>query len=195
MTNLHFVFGNSGSGKTTVTEFKAREFRNAGLSVLSLNVDPVNSTDISKGENRQFFDLFDGQELSRDRFNDLIDFIFEAEEDEVIVDTGPFTNHALVLLIKSIHFVRKITSLGCRIAIHSVVEGGQPLLDSLNSFSNLADSFKDTDVDFFVWLNEIHGSVRDDDGKFFEEMIPYIENRQLIADVLTIPNLNQLEAV
>jgi hypothetical protein len=54
-----------------------------------------------------------------------------------------------------------------RVYVHTVITGGQPLIDTLNGFSELAQTTQERNI--VVWVNEYFGRV-EADGKSFSEM-------------------------
>ena len=62
---------------------------------------------------------------------------------------------------------------GRRVYVHTVITGGQALLDTLNGFHELAQTTEQRNI--VVWVNEYFGRV-EAEGKKFSEMSAYREN-------------------
>jgi hypothetical protein len=75
-----------------------------------------------------------------------------------------------------------LTKTGHELVIHSVVTGGQALLDTLNGASQLVAQLDS--APFVIWLNPFWGPVSED-GKTFEQMKTYQDikkgNRREVA--------------
>lgn len=69
--------------------------------------------------------------------------------------------------------------------IHSVITGGQALLDTLAGFDQLARQLPE-EAEILVWLNEYFGDIATD-GKTFEDMKVYTKHQDRITGLLHIP--------
>jgi len=67
--------------------------------------------------------------------------------------------------------------------VHSVITGGQSLIDTLSGFGELAKTTPDRNV--VVWVNEYFGAVQDN-GKRFVEMRVFRENEEKVAGTVAI---------
>lgn len=76
--------------------------------------------------------------------------------------------------------------MGHELVIHTVITGSQALLDTLTGFANLIESFP-IDTLFVVWLNPYWGEI-EMDGKRFEEMKTYLDNKSRVSAIIRIPN-------
>ena len=68
--------------------------------------------------------------------------------------------------------------------VHTVVTGGQALLDTLDGAAKLVEQLDD--APFVIWLNPFWGPVADN-GKSFEQMRTYQEIRSRIETVVSLP--------
>lgn len=73
--------------------------------------------------------------------------------------------------------------------IHTVITGGQALFDTINGFAQLISQFAD-DAHFVVWLNPYWGMI-EHEGKAFEQMKAYRENKDKISSLIQIPDLKK----
>ena len=65
--------------------------------------------------------------------------------------------------------------MGHELVIHTVVTGGQALLDTVNGFAQLVSQFPEEAL-FIVWLNPYWGPI-EHEGKRFEQMKAYTANK------------------
>jgi hypothetical protein len=76
------------------------------------------------------------------------------------------------------------SQVGHELVVHTVVTGGQALLDTLNGVSQLVRQLDG--VRFVVWLNPFWGPIADD-GKTFEQMKTYQDVKKRIETVVNMP--------
>ena len=67
--------------------------------------------------------------------------------------------------------------------VHTVITGGQALLDTLDGAAKLVSQL---DAPFVIWLNPFWGAVADG-GKSFEQMRTYEEIRSRVETVVSLP--------
>lgn len=71
-----------------------------------------------------------------------------------------------------------------QLVIHTVVTGGQAIMDTLTGFDQLARQLPES-AQMVVWLNEYFGDIVAD-GKNFEEMKTYQFNKHLVKGLVKI---------
>jgi hypothetical protein len=76
----------------------------------------------------------------------------------------------------------------CKIYVHTVITGGQALLDTLNGFRELAESAQQRNL--VVWVNEYFGRV-EAQGKTLSEMTAFRDSQDKVCGVVVIPKHNQ----
>jgi hypothetical protein len=73
---------------------------------------------------------------------------------------------------------------GHELVVHTVVTGGQALLDTLHGAAQLIKQLDD--ARFVVWLNPFWGPIADD-GKTFEQMKIYQDIKKRIEAIVNLP--------
>ena len=73
---------------------------------------------------------------------------------------------------------------GHELVVHTVVTGGQALLDTLHGTAQLIKQLDD--ARFVVWLNPFWGPIADD-GKTFEQMKIYQDIKKRIETIVNLP--------
>ena len=106
------------------------------------------------------------------------------EDGVFVVDNGASTFIPLWHYILENHVVDVLRDAGRSLYVHSVVTGGQALVDTLSGFGELAQTTPDRNV--VVWVNEYFGPVQDS-GKRFVEMKVFRENEAKVAGTVAIP--------
>lgn len=183
---VHFTLqGKGGVGKSFVSSLVAQFYASKGLPLICIDTDPVNATLTGyKALGARRIDLLDGSTLNERRFDEMMELVI-GEDSNFVVDNGaasfiPLTNY----LIEN-DAIRLIGEQGKEVVIHTVVTGGQAILDTLNGFDSLASQLP-TGAALVVWLNEYFGDISYD-GKTFEEMKVYQRHRDRVTGLIRIP--------
>lgn len=188
MSTIHFVLqGKGGVGKSLVASLLFQYLNGQGLPVSGLDTDPVNSTFSGYKElNIQPLNIMDGDDIDQRRFDSLMEIIFQQPKNShIVIDNGAATfvplcsylkeNNALDLLIDSNH----------SILLHTVLTGGQAIVDTANGLKTLAVSFPT--VPLVIWLNRYFGDIAAD-GLTFEEFKVYQEYCGQFRSIIEIPH-------
>src|SRR4051794_21930134 len=179
--------GKGGAGKSLVASILAQYFRHHGRTIQCIDTDPVNRT----------FAQYNGidatrLELIRDGAIDIRDFdgLMErllTENGTFVIDNGASTFIPLWSYIVENQVIEILREAGKRLYVHTVITGGQALLDTVNGFRSLAQSTTDRNV--IVWINEYFGRV-ERDGKKFANMAAYLENSDKVLGSVQITKRN-----
>lgn len=190
MAKVHIILqGKGGVGKTVVASLVAQYQASKGRNPLCIDTDPVNATFVGyKGLKVQRLNILEGDEINTRNFDALIERIAESKED-VIVDNGASSFVPLSHYLISNQVPALLKEMGHELVIHTVVTGGQALLDTVHGFSQLASQFPD-ECQFAVWLNPYWGPIKHD-GKEFEHMKAYAANKSRISSIIHIPSLKE----
>jgi CobQ/CobB/MinD/ParA family nucleotide binding protein len=172
MSTVHLALqGKGGVGKSYVAALIAQHQRESGKEVVCVDTDPVNAT---FSEYRAFearrLALMEGARINERRFDELMELIL-ATDAVVIVDNGASAFLALSNYLIENAAIGVLAEAGKPITVHSVVTGGQALLDTLTGLQQLAAQFSDR-AEIVVWLNEYFGDIIAE-GKGFEQMKVY----------------------
>jgi hypothetical protein len=90
-----------------------------------------------------------------------------------VVDNGASTFLPLWHYLLENNALDYLRQQGRRVYVHTVITGGQALIDTLNGFNELAQTTQGRNI--VVWVNEYFGRV-EADGKKFSEMAAYRDN-------------------
>ena len=194
MSTVHLILqGKGGVGKSVIATLLVQYLLDKGLAVTCFDADPVNSTLASfSGLQVTKVDLIEttekGRRINPRRFDDLVEKIAsQPAQSHVIVDTGASAFVPLVHYMVSNDLADVLTKTGHELVIHSVVTGGQALLDTLNGASQLVAQLDS--ARFVIWLNPFWGPVSED-GKTFEQMKTYQDMKKRIEAVISLPTFN-----
>ena len=187
MAKIHMILqGKGGVGKSFIASTLAQHKLAKGKKLICVDTDPVNATFHGfKKLNVRKINVMSGDEIDPRKFDDLIELISKSESD-VIIDNGASTFVPMSHYLISNQIPALLPDMGHELVIHTVITGSQALLDTLTGFANLIESFPKETV-FVVWLNPYWGEI-EMDGKRFEEMKTYLDNKSRVSAIIRIPN-------
>jgi len=192
MATIHFMQqGKGGAGKTIICSLLAQYFMEKGCLTHCFDSDPVNATlsgyndlDVTN------IDIMNGDDIDPRRFDILIENIIGTgsehnENTHIIVDSGassfvPFGSYLIENKVTDL-----LEDLGHTVLLHTVITGGQAMLDTLSGLKSLATHFQSNQI--VVWLNRYFGEIQLH-GKNFEEFKIYSEISKQIHSVISIPH-------
>lgn len=181
--------GKGGVGKSFISSILAQHKKNSGNTPSCLDTDPINATFYGfKDLNVQRLEIMDGDEINSRHFDSLIDLIANTSQD-YIIDNGASSFVPLSHYLISNKVPALLKGLGHQLIIHTVITGGQALLDTMNGFSQLINQFSEETL-FVVWLNPYWGPI-EHEGRGFEQMKVYKENKDRVSAIITIPALKE----
>jgi hypothetical protein len=105
-----------------------------------------------------------------------------------IVDNGAASFIALSNYLVENEAIDMLAAADKAVMIHTVITGGQALVDTLSGFSRLAEQLPAA-AQMIVWLNEFFGDITVD-GKSFEAMKVYQQHRDRVHGLIRIPKQN-----
>jgi len=187
MAKINMILqGKGGVGKSFIASILAQHKIAKGRNPLCIDTDPVNSTLMGfKRLNVTQIDVMSGDEIDPRKFDGLIELIANAETD-VIIDNGASTFVAMSHYLISNEIPKLLGELGHELVVHTVITGSQALIDTLNGFDKLVRNFPKETV-FVVWLNPYWGEITMN-GKEFEDMKAYVDNKRRVSAIIRIPN-------
>jgi hypothetical protein len=77
------------------------------------------------------------------------------------------------------------TRLGKKMVVHTIIAGGQELVQTSRGFDSVASQFP-ASADMVLWLNEHHGPVDGTDGTSFEQTPLYLNHKGRILAVIRL---------
>lgn len=190
MAKIHMVLqGKGGVGKSMIAAAIAQYKASKGQSPLCIDTDPVNATfEGYKALKARRLNIMDGDEINTRNFDALVELIVPTESD-VIIDNGASSFVALSHYLISNEVPALLQDMGHELIVHTVVTGGQALQDTVSGFAQLAGQFPDESV-FVVWLNPYWGPI-EHEGKGFEQMKAYKDNKDRVSAIIQIPTLKE----
>jgi hypothetical protein len=180
---IHLILqGKGGVGKTFVSSMLTQYMMSKYEKVLAFDTDSVNPTFSQyKALNVNRIDLMDGSKINERNLDTLIEAFVGEEVDAIVVDNGassfvPFSNY----LIEN-EVIPMLKEAGRDVMVHTILEGGQGMNDTLQGLNVLAKYFNN----IFVWQNQYYGTISYE-GKKFEETKVYKNNEDKIYGVAVI---------
>lgn len=190
MAKIHLMLqGKGGVGKSFSFSTLAQFYNSKGRNALCIDTDPVNATFAGYAAlNVQRLEIMNDQKQINPRYFDNLIEIISTTECDIIIDNGSSSFVPLTHYLISNQVPALIKDMGHELVIHTVVTGGQALLDTVAGFGQLASQFPQ-EADFVVWVNPFWGAV-EHDGKSFEQMKAYKDNKARISSVVYVPTLD-----
>lgn len=188
MAKIHILLqGKGGVGKSFAAATLAQYKLGKGESTLNIDTDPVNSTFHGYAAlNVQRIHLLEGDEINTRNFDAFVDMVAGTHID-VVVDNGASSFVPMSHYLISNQVPALFAEMGHQMIIHTVVTGGQSLLDTVSGFSQLATQFPDEAL-FVVWLNPYWGPI-EHEGKGFEQMKAYLARKDRVTAIVRVPVL------
>lgn len=186
MTKVHFILqGKGGIGKSFVSALIAQYIQQEDPDVLCLDTDPVNATFSSfPGLKVKSLELMEDNSINERRFDDMMEEIFNTESN-VVIDNGAASFTPLSSYLLDNEAFAAIQEAGKEVVIHSVIAGGLAQDNTVSDFVNLTSQLPEG-VQMVVWLNEHFGPI-EANGKTFEEMKAYQENKERVSAIIRLP--------
>ncbi|MBJ15931.1 MAG: conjugal transfer protein TraL [Legionellaceae bacterium] len=190
MAKIHITMqGKGGVGKSFVSATTAQYKHHKEQAPLCIDTDPINATFHGfKALNVERLDIMEGDEINPRHFDALIEKIAAADQD-IIIDNGASSFVPLSHYIISNQVPALLQSMGHELIVHSVITGGQALFDTITGFIHLVNQLPE-DIRFVVWLNPYWGRI-EHEGKPFEQLKVFKENKDRVAALINIPDLKE----
>lgn len=188
--SVHFTLqGKGGVGKSLISAFLAQYFQGTDCGeVKCVDTDPVNQTLTNyKALNAQHVELMNGPKIDERNFDTLMERLM-TENGVFVVDNGASSFVPLSNYMLENNVISMLKEAGREVFIHSVITGGQALMDTLHGFATLAKQANTANI--VLWLNEYYGAI-EANGKTFTEMKAYTDNRERVKGIVRIPKRNQ----
>ena len=188
MAKIHMVLqGKGGVGKSLIASALAQYKASKGQQPKCIDTDPVNATLYGyKALNVHKLQIMEGDEINPRNFDSLVELIAPSEHD-VIIDNGASSFVPLSHYLITNKVPELLQSMGHELVIHTVITGGQALLDTVAGFGQLAGQYP-AEALFVVWLNPYWGPI-EHEGKSFEQLKAYTANKSRVSAIVQIPNL------
>ena len=183
---IHLVLqGKGGVGKSLIATWLAQYLLGRQNNVVCIDSDPVNRSLAQYAAlNAEKLDLVNSDGVvERSRFDELLDR-FATEEVTFLLDSGATVFLPLWSFIMEIGMIGTLRDIGRQVYVHCVVCGGDMLNDTLMGFDTLAKTASDRNI--VLWLNEYFGGITRD-GKTFEEMMVFKQNKDKVVGSVGIP--------
>lgn len=204
---VHFILQSKGGvGKSLISTLLAQYFLytedNKREKLLLLDTDPLNKTfsRFNKLNVKEVLLSESGQgEIDKRYFDDIIDDIVTTEAKHIIIDTGASCFIPLGFYLARNHIIDFLTNFNIKVALHSIVAGGQNFIDTIDGLTTVVRQLKMTTVftqpEVVLWKNPFFGKIEHPNGVILEQYAQYQELRGLINYEISLPVLDaQTEA-
>ena len=182
--------GKGGVGKSLVAAVLAQYLKNAGRDVRCVDTDPVNRTFAQYGalgaDRLQLRD--EHNRIDQRSFDSLMERFLLEDGATFVVDNGASTFLPLWHYLLENNALEYLRDNGRKIYVHTVITGGQALIDTLNGFHELAQTTHNRNI--VVWVNEYFGKI-EADGKKLSDMAAFRDNADKVCGAVVFAKRNQ----
>lgn len=184
-TGVHLILqGKGGVGKSLVASVIGQYFRDRGKAAVCIDTDPVNQTLAQyQALGAEHLKLMTDGRVDVRLFDQLMERLL-TEPHSFVIDNGASTFIALWDYIQENAVVQTLEQSGRNVFLHSVVTGGQAMLDTLSGLHDVASKCPARNL--VVWANEFFGPV-EYEGKRLSDMKVFTRHRDRIRGTVTIP--------
>jgi hypothetical protein len=185
MKKVHFTLqGKGGVGKSYISSLLAQFHRERGEDALCIDTDPVNATFSGyRAFDVRRIELMNGSQLDERQFDAMMEQILN-EDRHFVIDNGASSFIPLSNYLIENNAIEMIADAGKAVIIHTVITGGQALMDTLGGFRQLVTQMPG-EAAIVIWLNEFFGPI-EADGKGFETMKVYTQHKDRVAGILRL---------
>lgn len=188
MAKIHMVLqGKGGVGKSMVASVIAQYLTTPEGLPLCIDTDPVNATFTGyEALDVKRLNIMEGKKIDPRKFDAMIEMVAEENRD-IVIDNGastfvPLSNYLITNQVPAL-----LQEMGHEIVVHTVITGGQALLDTISGFSQLLGQYPE-ECQFVAWLNPYWGPI-EHEGKKFEQMKAYTTNKGRLTAIIEVPAL------
>ena len=179
----HFILQvTPGVGASLVASLVAQHIQLSGRVITAIDANPANST--LTGLNALTVQAWDlrGQEATEPQaYQNLIDHICLTDTD-FVVDAGAPNFPTMNWYLRRQDVRDRLVSAARQPVVHTMIQGGPGLQDSLQHFSQIARRL-DASIPIIVWLNNYWGTT-ETDGNSFEESDEYLRHKSKIRGIV-----------
>ena len=188
MAKIHITLqGKGGVGKSFIAATVAQRIAAKVEKPMCIDIDPVNATfhgytslDVRR------LQVMEDDEINSRKFDDLIELL-APQSNAVVIDSGASSFVPLSHYLISNQVPSVLADLGHQLVVHTVITGGQALLDTVSGFAHLTGQFPEQTL-FVTWLNPFYGPI-EHEGREFEHMKAYLMNKHRVSSIMRIPQL------
>ena len=182
--------GKGGVGKSLIASVLAQYFMRKGVAVRCVDTDPVNRTLAQYSAlGADWLSLRDEHNrIDQRAFDGLMERFLTEDGATFVVDNGASTFLPLWHYLLENNGLEYLRQQGRKVYVHTVITGGQALLDTLNGFNELAQTTQERNI--IVWVNEYFGRV-EAEGKRFSDMAAYHSNAEKVCGAVVLAKRNQ----
>jgi hypothetical protein len=184
---VHFILqGKGGVGKSFVASLLMQHLMQRPFGAIAVDTDPVNATLSGyRAFDVQRLELMQDGVIQERAFDDLIEEILEKDR-SFVIDNGAASFVPLSAYLSENDAIEAIIESGKEVFIHTIITGGQALLDTLNGFASLASQMPE-EVKIIVWLNEYFGEIYAEDKDFLQMQV-YLKYQDRVKGIVTLPS-------
>jgi len=188
--------GKGGVGKSLISSLLAQYLLTKSKNPVFIDTDPVNATFAgykTLGVPVTHINILQDGNVNPREFDKLMELIISTPDADFVIDNGSTSFLPISSYLYDNNAIEILKEMGHSITLHTVVTGGQALLDTLSGVKTLASQFDYTQegTNLVVWANEYFGDI-ESKGKKLEEMSAYKTHKDKMSGLIVIDRQNEL---
>ena len=190
MATVHFVLqGKGGVGKSFIAALLLQYFKLKDFAVHAFDTDPVNQTLAGYKEfDVSVLPIMKDTNVDPRMFDSLMETALGLPAGaQLIIDNGSSSFIPLCSYLLENEAINLLQAEGHTVMLHSIVTGGQGIMDTVNGLAALAQYFPEANL--VVWLNPKDGDIALDGLTFYEFKV-YKEYGNSFHSVIELPRHN-----
>ena len=191
---LHVVLqGKDGVGKTVVALLLSQCIEDTGKPVVSVDADPIHPSLSGLAPTAtEHLSIVAGDTIEAralDRFIGKLRY----EDVHIVVDSSASGFVPIGRYLVENDVAAGMSAAGHDVVVHMVVTGGLAMLETMKGLDAVARGFPSR-IRIVVWLNEYFGPIVNTNGKPFEDLPVYTDNRERIFALVRLAMLSESAA-
>ncbi|HGJ5892665.1 MAG TPA: conjugal transfer protein TraL [Arsenophonus apicola] len=188
--SIHFVLqGKGGIGKSLISSSLSQYFKSKFGAVKPFDTDQENTTLLHyKSLEVEHIPLMNqSRVIDAKNFDVLMEKLIGSDEC-CVIDNGANTFSPLLAYLIENDGFEILRESGKKVYIHTVIGGGDTLVDTATGFNSIAEGVTNTPI--ILWLNEHFGALSLPTGEKLEELKVYKKNENRLAGIIVLHHRN-----
>ncbi|MCY1264138.1 Protein TraL [compost metagenome] len=189
--SIHFILqGKGGIGKSFICVMLAQWLNTKTEQLYPYDTDQENTTfKHYKAIGAKHIPVMnESRTIDAKRFDALIEKLLASDTGVAVIDNGANTFSPLLAYLVENDVVSFLQDSGKKVFIHTVVGGGDTLVDTASGFKSIAEGIPEAPL--VLWMNEHFGELKSADGRSFTDMAVYRDNQHRLVGTVVLAARN-----
>lgn len=189
--SIHFILqGKGGIGKSFICAVLAQWLQTQTEELHPYDTDQENTTfKHYKAIGAEHIPVMnESRTIDAKRFDALIEKLLATDTGISVIDNGANTFSPLLAYLVENDVISFLQDSGKKVFIHTVVGGGDTLVDTAAGFRSIAEGIPEAPL--VLWMNEHFGELKSADGRSFTDMAVYRDNQDRLVGTVNLAARN-----